>query len=180
MLNLTLRSFISGTLCILVTLGVSSDQKCAYLKNYSCSMENDFTENYNNILWNNDIPDCLCCTNFSFISISNWSAGEHSLCSSFSFAFVLLVFLAIAEKSFSKVYPLCHCMLQHLASVFLPCYKAICDFFLFWCKFFTAYEKCVLCYRVTWIKNKSTTQNCKTARVLTFMNDFSVREKVDQ
>lgn len=26
---------------------------------------------------------------------------------------------------------LCHCMLQHLASVFLPCYKAICDFFLF-------------------------------------------------
>lgn len=92
MLNLTLRSFMSGTLCILVTLGISSKQKCAYLKNYSCSIENDFTENYNNILWNNDIPDCLCCTNFSFISISNWSAGEHSLCSSFSFAFVLLVF----------------------------------------------------------------------------------------
>lgn len=148
MLNLTLRSFMSGTLCILVTLGVSSNQKCAYLKNYSCSIENDFTENYNNILWNNDIPDCLCCTNFSFISISNWSAEEHSLCSSFSFAFVLLVFfLAIAEKSFSKVYPLCHCMLQHLASVFYHVIKQSVTFFCFDASF-SQLTKSVFCVTV--------------------------------
>lgn len=58
-------------------------------------------------------------------------------------------FLAIAEKSFSKVYPLCHCMLQHLASVFYRVIKQSVTFFLFRCKFFTVYEKCVLCYSVT-------------------------------
>lgn len=61
--------------------------------------------------------------------------------------FYLFFFLAIAEKSFSKVYPLCHCMLQHLASVFYRVIKQSVTFFCFDASF-SQLTKSVFCVTV--------------------------------